>query len=240
MKDHEETHLDQSLKSLNESITWDNEKQKRSRKRFLSKLEQVRSPKRKSWIRRSVAPLAASVLFFGTATTLFLSEHSVQQQNGTFIQNENHSMSQGFEIGMDEKAETDIKAINESGFDLQLPQYSPVENTEMKNILQRPAGKTSLVSAVYFDGEGNEIFKFIQEDISETNANAANNGMNHVKENADYETEINGKAAFVNENDNSGLRTVNIITNEYGFTLSTYKLSAEQLIKIGRFIDYSN
>ncbi|WP_156290198.1 hypothetical protein [Oceanobacillus salinisoli] len=241
MKGQEETQLDQSLKSLNENISWDNEKQQHSRRLFLSKLEQVRSSKRKSWIRRSAVPIVASILFLGTTTTLFVSEHSVQQQNNSLVQNENMSgnnTDQVSSIGMDEEVESNIEEINEAGFDLRLPQYSPTSNTEIKNLIQRSAGKTTNVTANYYDGEGKQIFTFLQEDISEINENNNNNGINHMKENADYKTEINGNEAFYNENDNSGLKTLNIITNGYGFTLSTYHLSEEQLIKIGESIDF--
>jgi hypothetical protein len=235
MKDREETNLDQSLKNMDEYITWDDERQQHSREILLSKMEQEKSPKR-SWLKRSAVPVAATILFLGTAGTLFVSEFSEQQQlseqqNEQQVNMAENSSGQGFGIGMDEKAESDVMEISESGFDLQLPQYSPVENTELESIWHRSEGQNNVVSATYYDGEGNELFTFMQEAITE------NTDVTHLQENADYETEVNGNITFVIENDTSGLRTINIITNDYGFTLSTYNLSEEQLLTTGESIE---
>ncbi|MFA1822106.1 hypothetical protein ACDX78_18295 [Virgibacillus oceani] len=234
MKDREKTKLDQSLKSMDEHITWDEERQQHSRKMLLSKLEQDESPKRKPWIRRHVAPVLASVLFLGTAGTLIVSEFSEQEQINE-QQNEQQinmagNTSHGFEIAMDEKAEADVREINESGFALQLPQYSPVENTDLENIFHRSKGQNDVVTASYYDGGGNKLFTFMQESILE------HTDITHLQEKADYETEIKGNVTFVSENDNSGLRTINMIVDNYGFTLSTYNLTEEQLLTIGESI----
>ncbi|WP_161485687.1 hypothetical protein [Gracilibacillus timonensis] len=37
----------------------------------------------------------------------------------------------------------------------------------------------------------------------------------------------------------NGLKTLNIITNDYGYTLSTYQLSEEQLLQLDASIDFS-
>jgi hypothetical protein len=234
MKDREESNLDQSLKNMNEHIIRDDERQQHSRKMLLSKMEQEKSPKRKSWIKRSVIPVAATVLFLGTAGTLFVSEFSEQQQiseqqhEQQVNRGENNS-GQGFEIGVDAKVESEIMEIKASGFDLQLPQYSPVEEVELKSIWYRDEGENDVVSASYIDREGNEVFKLMQENLTE------NPDINHLQENADYETEINGSTTFVSEND-YGLRTINIVANKFGFTLYSYNLSEEELISIGESI----
>jgi len=234
MRDQKEIHSDSSLKDINENIHWNHDRQQHSRKMFLTKLEQVSSPKRKSWIKRSMIPVIATVLLLGTTTTLFLSENSViQQQSESII--ENNNTNESFEIWMDEEVESSIMEINQSGFDLKLPEYSPIENTEIRNVRLRDSEPT--VNAVYFDEEGNELFTFMQEDISELNANTTSHSKDRMQENADYETEINGNVTFVSENDQSGLRTINIITNKYGFTLSAYNLSEEQLLNIGESIE---
>jgi len=235
MKDRKETNLEQSLKNMNDHIIRDDERRQHSRKTLLSKMEQEKSPKRKSRIKRSVVPVTAIVLFLGTAGTLFVSEFSEQQQIKE--QQSEHQVNiaennsrKSFEIATDAKVESEIIEINASGFDLQLPQYSPVENTVLDNIWYRSEGQNNVVAASYFDGEGNEVFKLMQEDIKE------NPDINHLQENADDQIEINGSTTFISGNNQSGLRSLNIITNKYGFTLYSYTLSEEELISIGESI----
>ena len=182
MKDRKETNLEQSLKNMNDHIIRDDERRQHSRKTLLSKMEQEKSPKRKSRIKRSVVPVTAIVLFLGTAGTLFVSEFSEQQQIKE--QQSEHQVNiaennsrKSFEIATDAKVESEIIEINASGFDLQLPQYSPVENTVLDNIWYRSEGQNNVVAASYFDGEGNEVFKLMQEDIKE------NPDINHLQEN---------------------------------------------------------
>lgn len=236
-KGRENMKLDQSLKEMDKHISWDGERQQHTRKMLLSKMEQEKTPERKSWLKRKAVPVAATILFFGTAGTLVVSEFSEQaEQTGQGHEQQvnmsENSSGQGFDIGIDEDVEAGIAEIKASGFDLQLPQYAPVEGTKLESFWNRTERQHNTVTASYTDEHGNEVFKFMQEELTE------NADVSHLQEKADYETEINGNITFVSENDHSGLLTINIIANEYGYTLSTYNLTEAELFRVGESINY--
>lgn len=241
-------HFDDSLKKLNGNITWNKERQQHSRKRFLYKLDQDRSSKFSSWIKRSSVPLLATILFIGIASIFLFSELGKQnvlgpEQNDPYTQYQTASENddqQIFQIsGLDWQRKKEEAAIKKSGFDLRLPQYSPVENTKTFNIDELPNGLSRLILVSYFNEDEEQIFKFSQKGFKQRNDNAQKNTINSIKKSANNSMNINGRKAYYREDFGIDLKMLTILTENYVFTLSSYNQTKEDLINIGKSIDFS-
>lgn len=79
MKHDNKNQLDESLKQLDDDIIWSRERQQRTRRKMLTKLENEKLQRVfnwKIWLRKRALPILASLLLFGVLTTVVLSELS--------------------------------------------------------------------------------------------------------------------------------------------------------------------
>lgn len=239
MKHYEKQYLDHALKNLDENISWDSKRQQQVRTSILEKIDQENANKKttnKHWLGKTVIPMLALVLIVGISSTIVLSQ--ISERNS--LSPEDMSITTGdvsektFPYNISKEHQSKIEQIKKSGFDLRIPHYVPINTINIGSIVKHPAGKGHSVSIKYFNNR-KEAFSVIQESIK----GADKNRINQIKTAADDAIDIgNRKVYFIQKQSN--LKSILFHTGKYGFTISSYTLKKEKLIKIAGSIDISN
>lgn len=248
MKHHEEDFLDNALKNLDHSVILNEKRKRQIRKNIIKAIDQEKS-RNNLYFFKKIIPLSISGLLV-LLVSLFLVEQSVvknknadniNQEKGSpsIIINQEKISAQGknneSKFNISDQLNSKIDGIRASGFELRLPNYTPIDGTELINIVKRNSGNGVQVTARYHY-QNKELFSFSQETIKQ--GDRLNSFIQEVKKEADVQITLNGKATyFINrQRGKEPIKIVYIITNGYVFSINSYTLTKKQLIDIATSI----
>src|SRR5690625_8943 len=231
MKNDENKQLDQSLRELNESIEWDEKRQQHIKNKLIHNLsEQSSSHKQKKVNRLNNfwLPITSLVMVSLTVMIIVISENPK-----TLVNDSNPSTNDSFEeqtsIVVTEEQYEQIRDIQDSGFSLAIPNYSPQPDTVIENIAHRQNEDHTTVSTKFYSNT-DELFSLYQEKINNKDPS------NHVIED-DYSERIVIQGIPTYYINNGVQRQLFIITKKYSLEISSYELPKEELIKIIKSIN---
>lgn len=240
MKHHDDSCLNHSLSKMDDDINWNRNRQQKIRRNVLSSIDEENpaiSLGIKYWIRKTAAPVLATLLLILVSTPLFLSELNDQSPSSQGPAGSGNQNDQGFQFYVDDQTEKKIKDIKESGFDLRLPGYTLGNHLEITNVVKRPAGSGSHVS-VTFNQDDDALFKYWQESFNSDDRVRVDQRIEQIKTKASEQLSIGGHNAYiVNENKEEALY---ILTEKYGFTIHSSALTKDEMINVAQSIDLSN
>lgn len=226
MKNDENKQLDQSLRELSESIKWDEKRQQHIKSKLIHKLSEQSSrhtQKKENRLKNFWLPIISSIMVILTMMVILISESPKP-----LINNSNSRTNDLFEeqtsIMITEEQYEKIRDIQDSGFSLAIPNYSPQSDTIIENITHRQNEDHTTVSTKFYSNT-DELFSFYQEKI---NSKAPSN---HIIEN-DYSERIVIQGIPTYYTNNGVQRQLFIITEKYSLEISSYELPKEELIKI--------
>lgn len=247
----EKSSLDDSLKRLDEDVIWDVERKEIVRHNLSSKLNQTNPNTTFGMgyrIRKFVIPVMTTILLIGILTTLFLSiplkdQLSIKDPDESGLKSTSSGKNNKMiEISSDQQSE--IKQIRDSGFDLRLPSYSPEAHTEIKEIVKNVSDSGFTVMAGYYLQEKN-IFNFMQESldpIANSIPNSSSNGTEVMKDDVQRMLEIDNKVAYITKegSETQPLLGIRAMRDHHIFTITSYYLTEDELIKIAKSIEFSD
>jgi hypothetical protein len=256
MKHLEEDFIDDALKNLNSSVIWNEKSKHQLRANIIKKISQEKI-RNKRYIINNFIPDAISVFMIILVLLSLIVVYSDQSQiknNATNNQNQdkdpstyninqekkdaiNNNYDSKFNIS--DQINKKIDEVKSSGFELRLPMYSPIDGTRMVNIIKKTSGNGLIVSATY-EYQNKELFLFSQETIKQ--GERLETFLRKIEKESDTRITLNGNTAyFINQQAGKVPRKIVYIhTNRYLFTISSFRLTKNQLIEIASSIKTDN
>ncbi|WP_100013089.1 hypothetical protein [Lentibacillus sediminis] len=237
MTKQEERNFEHTLGNLNTKIGWSEDRQQQVRRRLAAQLNDTNSPEKASRIRRYMAPVLAFIMLLAVTGVFFLSEVTDQPiaEQGTPKQSADNRGTDQIQIS--EAEQTAIEEIEAGGFEVRLPTYSPIEQTEAVNIRQRPTGNVPHVSVQYINKYKEDVFTFQQEKISKVSETYRKERLSQMEADSDRQLEWDDYPIYYTKKGGTKtLKMVNIVTPQYAFTLASYRLTAEEIIEVAKSI----
>jgi len=231
MKNDKNKQLDQSLRELSESIEWDEKRQQHIKNKLIHNLSEQSSShtqKKENRLNTFWLPITSLIMVILTMMVIVISENPKPLVNSS-----NPSTNDFFEeqtpIMITEEQYEQIRDIEDSGFSLAIPNYSPQSDTIIENITHRQNEDHTTVSTKFYSNT-DELFSLYQEKIN------SKGPSNHVIEN-DYSEKIVIQGIPTYYTNNGVKHQLFIITDKYSLEISSYDLPKEELIKIIKSIN---